>query len=144
MLNKIIEGIAIRLNKLFGDEYPIYRENIDQGLNEPCFLITCISAQAAEMLSERYHRDNAFNIQYFPELPDNKTEMLAIAERMYAGLNHITLTDGSVKNGTDMRHEVVDGVLNFFIDFNTVTQRQYMSDELMSDAEINIAIKEDK
>ena len=40
MINKIIDGICAVINLEFGDEYEIYTESIEQGLEEPCFLLT--------------------------------------------------------------------------------------------------------
>ncbi|MEL0861914.1 hypothetical protein VXA97_19790, partial [Clostridioides difficile] len=39
MLNNIIDGISIKLDKSFGNEYTIYSEDVEQGINEPCFFI---------------------------------------------------------------------------------------------------------
>ena len=38
MINSIIEAISIALNNEFGDEYRVYADNIEQCLQEPCFL----------------------------------------------------------------------------------------------------------
>lgn len=37
MVNRIIDGISIRINEVFGDDYEIYSEDIEQGFKEPCF-----------------------------------------------------------------------------------------------------------
>ncbi|WP_334295846.1 phage tail terminator family protein, partial [Clostridioides difficile] len=39
MLNNIIDGISIKLDKSFGESYTIYSEDVEQGINEPCFFI---------------------------------------------------------------------------------------------------------
>lgn len=39
MLNEIIKGISMALNAAFGDGYEIYQNDVEQGLQEPCFLI---------------------------------------------------------------------------------------------------------
>lgn len=38
MLNEIITGISQKLNATFGDGYEIYENDVEQGLEEPCFL----------------------------------------------------------------------------------------------------------
>ena len=43
MINKIITGINAELEKEFGVGYQIYNESIEQGLEMPCFLITCLN-----------------------------------------------------------------------------------------------------
>lgn len=37
MLNEIIKGISMALNAAFGDEYEIFQNDVEQGLEEPCF-----------------------------------------------------------------------------------------------------------
>lgn len=143
MLNKIIGGIALRLNGIFGDGYAIYAEEIKQGLKEPCFLITHISSQSSELLCDRYHRSNMFDIQYFPREDNNYHEMEQAVEDMYAGLNHITLADGAARNGISMHHEISDGVLHFFVNYNTVTARKEQPSELMENMEFSVGVKED-
>ncbi|WP_334293833.1 phage tail terminator family protein, partial [Clostridioides difficile] len=39
MLNNIIDGISVKLDKSFGESYTIYSEDVEQGINEPCFFI---------------------------------------------------------------------------------------------------------
>ncbi len=38
MLNDIMDAVTRRLNELFGDDYEIYTDVVEQGLKEPCFL----------------------------------------------------------------------------------------------------------
>lgn len=143
MLSKIIDGIAIQLNNIFGDGCTIYTEDVKQSLKEPCFLITHISSQSSELLSDRYRRENTFDILYFPKRSNDHAEMECIAELMYAGMNHITLTDGTIRNGTGMRHETVDGLLHFFVNYNTITKRREAKSEVMGELISNITLKKE-
>ena len=43
MINAIIEAISVALNGEFGDSYEIHMEEIEQGLEEPCFFIFCLN-----------------------------------------------------------------------------------------------------
>ena len=42
MINAIIEAVSVSLNSEFGDGYEIHMEEIEQGLEEPCFFISCV------------------------------------------------------------------------------------------------------
>ena len=55
MINSIIEGISASLNAEFGDDYTIYTENVEQGLKEPCFFISCIAIIHLYDLSSIYN-----------------------------------------------------------------------------------------
>ncbi|EMJ6349287.1 TPA: hypothetical protein KP563_003503, partial [Clostridioides difficile] len=53
MLNNIIDGISIKLDKSFGNEYTIYSEDVEQGINEPCFFIVPLNPSKVSYPSGR-------------------------------------------------------------------------------------------
>ena len=119
MINKIIDGISISLNAEFGENYKIYTESIEQGLKEPCFFITCLNPTTELFLGKRYFRTNQFCIQYFPETNEKQRECNGVAERMLQCLEYITIYgEDKPIMGTKMKYEVVDGVLNFFVNYD--------------------------
>ena len=118
MINKIIDGISISLNAEFGDDYKIYTESIEQGLKEPCFSILCVNPTNELFRGKRYFRKNLFCIQYFPSRKDEKyAECMEVLERMFDCLEIIKVIDDP-QRGTKMHGEVVDGVLNFFVNYD--------------------------
>lgn len=119
MINEIIEAISMALNEEFGDEYEIHMEEIRQGLKEPCFFISCVSPQEKKYPGGRYLRNNQFCIQYFPETNEKQRECNSVGEEMMGCLEYITIY-GEDKPiiGTGMRYETVDGVLNFFVNYD--------------------------
>ena len=122
MINSIVEAISCSLNEEFGDDYEIHNEEIKQGLKEPCFFIACLNPNNNLFLGKRYERTNQFCIQYFPQSAKKQRECADVAERMHDCLEYIT-TDGDTKpiRGSKMNHQVVDGVLNFFVNYDFFT-----------------------
>jgi len=126
MINKIIDGICEKLNESFGDGYEIYTELKNQGLKEPCFSVMCVNPISNQVIGNRYFRNNLFSILYFPASKEPKAETNAVLENLYLALETVTiketLPDDTVKEslvrGTNMRGELVDGVLNFLVNFN--------------------------
>lgn len=119
MINSIIEAISISLNEEFGDGYETHMEEIKQGLKEPCFFITCLNPTTELFLGKRYFRTNQFCIQYFPETNEKQRECNSVAERMLQCLEYITIYgEDKPIMGTKMKYEVVDGVLNFFVNYD--------------------------
>lgn len=119
MINSIIEAISISLNEEFGDGYETHMEEIKQGLKEPCFFITCLNPTTELFLGKRYFRTNQFCIQYFPETDEKQRECNGVAERMWQCLEYITIYgEDKPIMGTKMKYEVVDGVLNFFVNYD--------------------------
>ena len=142
MINSIIEAISVSLNAEFGDAYEIHMEEIRQGLKEPCFFISCLNPTNNVFLGKRYERTNQFCIQYFPQTLQKQRECADVAERMYDCLEYIII-DGDEKPimGTKMNHQVVDDVLNFFVnyDFFTVKTEEQVA---MEDMAANTIMKE--
>lgn len=120
MINSIIAAISISLNAEFNEKYyEIHMEEIKQDLNEPCFFISCINPTKKLFFGKRYFRNNQFVIQYFPESDEIQKECNEVAERMYECLEYIKpIGDDLPIRGTKMKYEVVDGVLNFFVNYD--------------------------
>lgn len=119
MINATIEAISIALGEEFGDRYEIHMEDIEQGLKEPCFFISCTDPSERLFLGKRYLRDGQFCIQYFPESCEKNRECNCVAERMKKCLEYVTLKgeDRPIR-GSKMKHGIVSGVLNFFVDYD--------------------------
>lgn len=122
MINKIIDAISISINSNFGDAYEIYTESIEQGLKEPCFSIFCLNPTNDLVRNNRYFRSNQFGIQYFPSTDEPKAECNRVLERLYDCMELVTVVENvtthSPVRGSRMKGEIVDGVLNFFINYN--------------------------
>lgn len=142
MTGSIIEAISIALNAEFGDGYRVYPESVKQDLKEPCFFIFCLNPTHEQFLGKRYVEQNSFVIQYLPESRYQPLmECNATAERMKWCLEYITSQeDGRPIRGTGMRYEVVDEVLNFFVDYDGFVIR-VEPDERMGNMESEIQAK---
>lgn len=140
MINKIIDGISIKLNQVFGDGVKIYSEDVKQGLNEPCFFIAVLNPSQVNVIGNRYFRQHPFDIHYFPAVRDNNNEPQGMASDLYEALETITLIDGDLVRGTKMNHEVVDGVLHFFVNFDMYVKKVVVPEESMEvvDHETNV------
>lgn len=124
MINSIIKAISITLNTEFGDGYETHMEEIKQGLVEPCFFIQCLNPTTELFLGKRYFRQNQFCIQYFPESDNKQSECNEVAERLTWLLEYITIPgDDKPIRGTKMKSDVIDGVLNFFLNYDCFVYR---------------------
>ncbi len=117
MINSIIAGISTALFDAFGERYEIFIDEIKQDLEEPCFFISCLNPTHELFLGKRYFRTNNFCIQYFPETHTRQCECLDVAESMMECLEIVTADNVQIR-GTKMKYEVIDGVLNFFVNYD--------------------------
>ncbi len=139
MINSIIAGISTTLDGAFG--YEVYGEEIKQGLKEPCFFVRCLNPTYNLFLGNRYFRKNNFVIQYFPKSEHNpNTECYTMAEELMQNLEYIPVLDGSIR-GTGMHYEVVDGVLNFFINYDCFVYKIHEDETPMEEMKSNTTLQ---
>lgn len=140
MINKIIDGISGAINTEFGNAYDIYTESIKQGLQEPCFSILCLNPTNDQFLGKRYFRQNQFAIQYFPSTDEKNAECNGVRERLFACLEVITV-DGDLTRGVKMKGEVIDGVLNFFLNYDLFVYQVNNEDINMDSYNVSTDVK---
>lgn len=141
MISSIIKGISVAINTEFGDGYTIYTESIEQGLKEPCFFISCLSPTNKVFFGERYFRTNQMCIQYIPTNTSvEKEECNAVVERLFNCLEYITVEDDPVR-GSKMNSEIVDGILNFFVNYDLFIMKLKNEKVAMNEILKNVAVK---
>lgn len=137
MLNDIVDGISIRLNELFGDSCEIYTEDMEQDIADQCFFVNTLETSQSEALGNRKHRGYPFNLTYISK--GGKRDLRTAADKLTAGMELIRLPDDSLMRGTGMHGEIVDGVLQFFVEYNAYVLIAGGDDsEKMADIRINV------
>lgn len=91
-------------------------------------------------MNNKYFRTNQFCIQYFPSTDEPKAECNAVLENLYDNLELITV-NGDLSRGSRMNGEVVDGVLNFFINYNMFVYKVEAPGESMGDLDVETDAK---
>lgn len=140
MILDLIKGIALKLNEVFGDKYEVYQNDVAQGLTEPCFLIAILEPSRKKRIGPRYQYINPFVITYFPRNAGSNEEMIGVAETMTEELEVITLPNGEQVRGTDIRFEIVDNTLHFFVNYNTHMIKPTDS-TFMGEVDVTVGIK---
>jgi hypothetical protein len=116
-VQNLIDAIAEALFQEFKSGYEIYTEKVEQGLEEPCFMIRCVNPTKNVHLGAVYKRTNQFVIQYIPSTSEAYEECASALERLFECLEDVTL-DGKPVHGTEMNGEVTDGILNFKVNYD--------------------------
>lgn len=118
MQNEIMDAVTRRLFELFGSGYTIYTDNVEQGLEEPCFFVSFLKPSNEPLLGRRYRRIYGMGIQYFPQDGQPAKELGRVTERLMDGMEYITLADGSLRRGREMSASTADGVLTFLVTYD--------------------------
>lgn len=92
---------------------PVHGEEIEQGFTEPCFFVQLFPVAQTHLLDRRYRRSHSFNVQYFDA---RNRDLHAMAEELYSLLYLIAIEDDLIR-GSSMSHEIIDGVLHFFVTY---------------------------
>ena len=118
VINPIIAGISIKINELFGDGYKIYDNNVNQGMEKPCFFINFLDGEESRQigLEIRSYLDTLhFDITGFAENDDRAT-LNDMIDKLY-DLEYIKLENGILVRADKMKPKIEDAVLHFFIDY---------------------------
>jgi len=140
MLNNLIDSIAIKLNQEFGDGVAIHKEQVKQGLKEPCFFIMLLTSNQKQVIGKRYFREHPLDIHYFPSTKDKNTEILDVVDRLNDALEYITM-GGDLVRGTKMYHEVVNDVLHFFVNYDLFVYKESEASDPMETLTVESGLK---
>ena len=140
MINDITAGISIKLHETFGKDYTIYVEDIPQGFKKPCFLINHVQTLNSRGYSNRYLRNNKFDIIYFPkEGYQKKSDIYSVSQELFLSLEYIFVLD-NLARGTKMSTEIVDDALHFFVNYDIIVKKDTGEPEIHME-EINSNIQ---
>lgn len=139
MLNEVMDAVTRRLYELFGDDYEIYTDAVEQGLKEPCFFVQFLEPSEKPMIGRRYFRQMDLCIQYLPgEIPEASRELNRVTELLMDGMEYITLADGSRLRGTErrVRPDLEEKILTFFVHYSLFVLKEQKTGEVMETMEI--------
>lgn len=135
MVDKLITGIAQAIRGGFPEEsYLIYTEKTEQGIQEPCFFILCVTQDHTAKLGGRFWLNTSFDVHYFPEVGND--ESWKVAETLRELLEWI-MVDGNLIRGTSINYRVEDEVFHFFIDYNLPMTHSKDAVEFMEEVKIH-------
>lgn len=141
MINSIIEAISRAIKTEFGSGYTNYMEEIRQDLKEPCFFISCINPAGKLIRGGKYSRTHQFCIQYFPNRGRNeRRECNDVAERLMVCLEYLRVGE-QLMRGTQMNGEQADGILNFFVNYDTFVYKEPEELPIMEEVSEDISVK---
>ncbi len=139
MIDLIISGISNTLYDTFG--YENFSDEIHQGLDPPCFFVSCIDPSIQKYIGTRYLKKNRFVIQFFPGSDDIKNQCYRVGEKMFECLEVIRVDDFFL-HATKMKFEIIDNVLHFFVDYNAFVRKVEQEQDAMGIMQNNIRVRE--
>ncbi len=128
MINDILKGVAEAVKNEFGDEYGIYTNTAEQGLNEPCFFISVLNPEIKQVLGNRYFLNSPVSVQFLSK--NNNDFINDIGSRLFDCLELITVS-GDLIRGTSMSYSISDGILIFNVSYGFYFFKNKQTEEVM-------------
>lgn len=131
MYNEIVDALTGKLAELF-PECPVHTDTVEQGLEEPCFIVNMLEPSEERVMGQRYFRKTGFCVQYLPgKAAQVSRELNRVAEILMEGLEYITQEDGKLLRGSGRSFRTVEGMLLFNVSYNMYVLREREKAETM-------------
>lgn len=119
MINEIIAGICNALAKEFNCEICT-----EQSLSRPHFHISCVRSTWKKQLADRYLMKNEFEIRYLPVSETQPASECYEAAGKLNWLLEFIEVNGILLCADDRKSEIVDGKLNYFVNYECLIYKQ--------------------
>ena len=136
-IKAIINGISKKIYGFYEGLYDIYVEEVEQGLQMPCFMINLISSDIRMILKPRYIFESVFDVIYFG---DGYKDCMDRGSELYDILEYITINDKDLIRGTRMNMYIIKNILHFRVNYNLILQNKPDIIDMMEDHQINIGV----
>lgn len=147
LIKEIINGISQKIYSFYEGLYDIYVEEVEQGLQMPCFMINLISSDIRMILKPRYKFESVFDVIYFGE---GYKDCMDRGSELYDILEYITIKgfkrkgsidpDKDLIRGTKMNMYIIKNILHFRVNYNLILQNKPDIIDMMEEHQINIGV----
>ncbi|MDO4267453.1 MAG: hypothetical protein Q4C73_03185 [Eubacteriales bacterium] len=119
MQNELLHAVTRQLDKLFEGAYTIYTENVEQGIETPCFFVGFLKTTDIPMLGSRRQRTWDMQVQFIPEEKGDNTHLLnEVCETLLEGLEWVRLEDDRLVRGIERSGTITDDALTVLVSFS--------------------------
>lgn len=140
MTNNILDAITKTLYSIFGDDYKYYKEEMNQNIEYPCFVVQPLEPIYKSTSQRRYIFTLPLVIYYFGEKNDqnNHEKCYDISSTLWHKLEYLTLDEDTLIRGYNVSWEINDGVLQFYITYRCVMYDEQTDLTKMEELKTNI------
>ena len=115
VMNEVVLAAAQKLRQLYPD-VPVYAEDVKQGLEKPCFCISCAKPVMRRYMGERWYCRLPVTIYCFPGTDERRRELGSVFAQLFHALEVIDC--GGALRGSNMQASESDGVGVFRVDYS--------------------------
>lgn len=116
-INDVYTAVTTTISQRFPN-LRIYEDEMEQGIQAPCFFVKLLPVEQIQELGRRYKRNFPFDIHYYPD-PNKDMQMDAheMAEQLYELMEYITVHN-KLQRGIKMKYEFKESVLHFMVEYH--------------------------
>ena len=135
MVDDFLDAITTQLGKTFGSTYHYYVENVEQGLQKPCFTVDMLMPLERSKSSILYDRTMLIVVHYFGKNQKTiKRDCYSVSERLIDCLEYVPFKNTLIR-GEDISWHLIDDVLQLFITYKFTTKTDVPFENSMEDLE---------
>ena len=138
MVNLILNAVTKQLGTTFGSSYRYYVENVEQGLQKPCFTVDLLIPLQRSRSSILYDRTMPLVIHYFSgSEKDLKKDCYSMAEQIVECLEYLPFKNTLIR-GDDISWQIVDDVLQVFVTYKFMTKKEIAEETSLETLTANV------
>lgn len=130
MVNAVMDAITVKLDSLFPAS-TIYTEKVEQGSNEPCFIVRSVTTGAQDRIGGGFMQDMAFIVTYLTA--DGIRDINTTEQALLAHMGTVTMINGNVcratRRGTSFKQ---DDMLHFEVSYQLSLRENVPAEEPMN------------
>ena len=131
MVTSVVNAVTKQLGTTFGTTYRYYVEDIEQGVEKPCFHVAPRITLQRSKSPVLYDRTIPIVVHYFSGSLNNlRNDCYTMGEQVVECLEYLPFKD-AILRGEDISWQMVDDVLQVFVTYRFTTKRVVDSSEAM-------------
>ena len=133
MFTSVVNAVTKQLGTTFGTTYRYYVEYIEQGVEKPCFHVAPRITLQRSKSPVLYDRTIPIVVHYFSGSLNNlRNDCYSMGEQIVECLEYLPFK-GTLLRGEDISYQMVDDVLQVFINYSFTTKRDVNATEVMNE-----------
>ncbi|WP_025026338.1 phage tail terminator family protein [Caldalkalibacillus mannanilyticus] len=117
VLNRVVETLTAHF-----PEIDVLSEGIAEEVVPPCLEVKLVETSQTHDMNTRYRRKHSFEICFYAVEPKN-SELHDQAEQLYSIMDVLQIQEKGYR-GMGMRHEIVEQVLHFYVDYHVLIHKE--------------------
>jgi hypothetical protein len=123
MVNAILSAVTKQLGTTFGEKFHYYVEDVEQGLEKPCFTVDLLTPLQRSKSPVLYDRTMPLIVHYFSDSKtDLKKDCYTMSERIVECLEYLPFKNTLIR-GEDISWQITDDVLQVFVTYKFTTMK---------------------